>query len=295
VTSAPSAVVPPQDVPEENEFTTEHHVYEPHRVGLPALRPYMRELWRRRHFATELGKTTMRADETQTFFGQLWLVLNPMLLASVYFLLVDVVSGGHKTGAYFVHLVGGLFAYYLVSNCLIQGSNSVVKGGRLILNTAFPRLLLPLSSVYMAVRRFLPTMIVYFAMHLIAGLPVSINWLWAFVIFFELVTFGAGLAFFTSTLQVYFRDTSSFLPYFTRIWLYLSPVLYYVENMKHALKHFIYVNPLVSILGNWGRVLTEDRRPSFHFLLAGMLWGVGTFVVGALFFMSRERDFAVRL
>jgi teichoic acid transport system permease protein len=293
VSSAPSAVVPPRQAREDDEFTTEHHVYEPHRVGLPKMAPYLRELWRRRHFATELGKTTMRADETQTFFGQLWLVLNPMLLAAVYFLLVEVVSGGHKSSGYFVHLVGGLFIFYLVSNCMLQGAKSVVGGGRLILNTAFPRLLLPLSSVYQAVRRFLPTMIIYFILHLSAGLSLSLNMLWCFVIFAEILLFAAGLAF--STLQVYFRDMASFLPYFTRIWLYLSPVLYYVENMRHALRHFIYVNPLVSLLGNWGRVLTEDRSPSYGFLLAGLAWGVGTFVIGALFFMSRERDFAVRL
>ena len=36
-------------------------VYEPHRVGLPPLGPYLRELWRRRAFAFELARTTLRA------------------------------------------------------------------------------------------------------------------------------------------------------------------------------------------------------------------------------------------
>jgi hypothetical protein len=29
--------------------------------------------------------------------------------------------------------------------------------------------------------------------------------------------------------------------------------------------------------------------------MAGTLWAFGTFILGALFFMSREREFAVRL
>ena len=295
VTSPVGTVVPPREGPEENEFTTEHHVYEPHRVGLPKLIPYMKELWRRREFAVELARTSMRANETQTFFGQLWLVLNPLLLAAVYFLLVDVISGGHRTGRYFAHLVAGLFAFYFVANSMSHGANSVVGGGKLIMNTAFPRLLLAISAMLQSLRRFLPTMIVYFVMHAIAGISFSLRLLWIVPIFFEIMLFASGLAFITSTLQVYFRDLKSFLPYLTRIWLYLSPVLYYVQDMHGTLRHFMYVNPLVPLLGNWGQVLTEDKSPSYHFLLAGLLWGVGVVVVGGLFFMSREREFAVRL
>ena len=50
----------------------------------------MRELWRRREFAFELSRTDLRAQHFNTVFGQLWLVLNPLLLACVYFVLVDI-------------------------------------------------------------------------------------------------------------------------------------------------------------------------------------------------------------
>jgi teichoic acid transport system permease protein len=288
-------VIPPRETVEENEFTTEHHVYEPHKVGLPKLSVYAKELWRRRQFAMELARTNIRASDNQTFFGTLWLVLNPLLLASVYFLLVDVIAGGHRDAAYFCHLVAGLFAFYFLAGCMLSGARSVVSGGRLILNTAFPRLLLPLSAVWQSVRRFLPTMIVFLVLHFATSQPSSWSMLWAIPIFFELALFATGMAFLTATLQVYFRDTASFLPYLTRIWLYLSPVLFYVQNMRHELRKLIYVNPLGSLLGNWGQVLTEDKGPNYHYLAAGLLWGTITFIAGALFFISREREFAVRL
>src|SRR4051812_45418459 len=73
-----------------DEFNSELHVYEPHRVGLPKLGPYIREVWRRREFAFELSRTKLRSQHYNTAFGQLWLVLNPLLLAGVYFVLVDI-------------------------------------------------------------------------------------------------------------------------------------------------------------------------------------------------------------
>ena len=290
-----TTVFPPEETAEENEFTSEHHVYEPHKVGLPKLRIYAKELWRRRQFALELARTSMRAGDSQTFFGTAWLVINPLLLALVYFLLVNVIATGSKGSEYFAHLVVCLFVFYFVAQAMTSGSRSVVGGGRLILNTAFPRLLLPLSAVYQAIRRFLPTMVVYFVLHFAIGLGIHLDMLWAIPIFAEIVMLATGLAFITATLQVYFRDTASFLPYFTRIWLYLSPVLYYVQDMQDTLRHFIYVNPLAPLLGNWGQVLSEEQGPNYHYLLAGFLWGAGLLLIGSLFFMSREREFAVRL
>src|SRR3954468_7525178 len=115
----------------ENEFTTQRHVYEPHRVALPPLGQYIRELWRRRDFALELSRTRLRAQHFNTAFGQLWLVLNPLLLAGVYFVLVDIIRANSRGLGFFAHLMAGLFAYYYVSNALREGVKSVTKGGKL--------------------------------------------------------------------------------------------------------------------------------------------------------------------
>ena len=130
----------------ENEFTTTHHVYVPHRGGLPPVLPYVRELWRRREFATELSRAVLRGANTTTVFGQLWLVINPLLLAGVYYLLVFILAGGSKGMDFFAQLCAGLFVFYFVAGSMTSGAASVVGGGERLLNTAFPRLLLALSG-----------------------------------------------------------------------------------------------------------------------------------------------------
>src|SRR5919198_1670840 len=131
----------------DDEFNPETHVYGPPRGGLPPLRPYVRALWRRRQFAYQLARTSLRAQHYNTVFGQLWLVLNPLLLTCVYFLLVDILRGGTRGAEFFAHLMAGLFAFHFLSQSLTASARSVTRGGRLVLNTAFPRTLLPLSSV----------------------------------------------------------------------------------------------------------------------------------------------------
>jgi teichoic acid transport system permease protein len=279
----------------EDEFTGQRHVHVPHRVGLPPVRPYLRELWRRREFAFELSRTKLRAQHFNTAFGQLWLVLNPLLLAGVYFVLVDILRRGSRPPEFFAHLMAGIFAYYYVSGAVREGAKSVVSGGRLVLNTAFPRTLLPLSSVVTAFKRFVPTLVIYAPVHVLSGLPVGPHLLWVIPIVVLLTGVAAGLAMLVSAMQVYFRDLSSFLPYMLRVWLYISPVLYYAHEVPHRYKILLDVNPIGALLTAWSDVLTQGEVPGAHLMLLGLAWAVGLVVVGGLFFMSREREFAVRL
>jgi len=278
----------------------EVHVYEPHRAGLPPLRPYFRDLWARREFAAEFSKSGIRAANTQTVFGQLWLVLNPLLLALVYYFLIAVLRGGDSGGLpRLANLTGGLFLFTFVAGSMSSGAGSVTGGGRLIMNMNFPRLLMPFAAVRTAWFRFLPTLPVYILLHLISGAGWSWTMLLSVVFLGYAIVFSLGLAALLATMQVYFRDTSSFLPYFSRIWLYVSPILWQLHEAGGQFGPLMsinrIVNPLYSIVGGWVELSLEGTIPGPTVWLMGAAWSVVMFLFGSLIFMSRERDFTVRL
>jgi ABC-type polysaccharide/polyol phosphate export permease len=279
----------------DNEFTSERHVYEPHRVGLPPMLPYIRELWRRREFAFELSRTELRAQHFNTLFGQLWLVINPLLLAAVYFVLVDIIRPRQDGIEFFAHLMAALFAYYFVSDAVRQAVKSVTSGGGLILNTAFPRTLLPLASVITAFKRFLPTIAIYIPVHLALGRPLGAELLYLPAIFVLFLVIAAGLAMLVAALQVYFRDLKSFLPYGLRVWLYACPILYYADEVPDRYQAILVLNPLSGLLTAWSDVLDNGAAPDPGTFAIGGAWALGLFLIGSLFFISREREFAVRL
>lgn len=276
-------------------------VYTPHKAGLPNLREYFGELWRRRDFAKELSETNMRAGNTNTVLGQAWLVLNPLLLAGVYFLLVVVLSGKHPADVDFPQIASGLFLFFLVSGIIQACATSVSTAGSLILNMNFPKMLLIASHTYLAFRRFIPTMIVYFFIHLIwPGSVWSLQMLWMPLVVLLALLIGMGIGCFVATWQVYFRDTAQFLPYVIRIWLYSSPVLYtgeYFLNSSAIGKftgEWILLNPVFGMLGVWGDAL-HGQWPNMTYLLVAVAWALVLSIGGTLYFVSRERDFAVRL
>lgn len=285
---------------ESDPYEAVYHRYEPHKAGLPRLGSYFKELWRRREFAAEMSKAGLRGANSMTFFGQAWLVINPLLLAAVYYMLVTVISGSQRgfDAKFFSHLTGGLFVFYFFQGAVVAGASSVVGAGKLVLNTAFPRLLIPLSAVRTGFFRFLPTLPVYFVFHIIAGNPWNFATFVAAPIFLLLITiFAAGLAAIFAALQVYFRDTKSFLPYIMRIWLYCSPVLWTIDRIQsHSFASTLApFNPLYPLIGGYGEALQGGTFPSLSIWVQALVWSLGSAAIGFGYFMSRERDFAVRI
>ena len=222
-------------------------IYEPFKAGLPPMGEYLRTLWKRRQFISEYSRSELRDQHYDSVFGQLWLVLNPLLLSAVYFLLI-VIIGGKSDATRYAHLTSSLFLFYLVANSLTGGVKSITTGQRLILNTAFPRIMLPLSAGVIALFRFIPTLVVFMVIRAVLGLSWSAYMFWAVPIFLITFLLGVGLAIFISVINVYFRDISSFLPYLTRTLLYLSPILYEASAMSEKLKVIEVLKPLYPIL-----------------------------------------------
>ena len=115
------------------------HVFTPYRSGLPNLRTYLRELWERREFALEMSRTKLRAQHQHLLrpgvAGAQPAAAGPGLLPAG-----DDPAGGPEDrrrlpGAHH----GRAVRLLLLQRLPERRRPSVVGGGRLILNTAFPR------------------------------------------------------------------------------------------------------------------------------------------------------------
>lgn len=275
-------------------MSTPVNVYEPFRAGLPPMRAYFRQLWSRRTFISEFSRAELREQNFDSVFGQLWLVLNPLLLSGVYFLLIFII-GGNSDSMRYAHLTASLFLFYLISNSLSGGVKSITSGQRLIMNTAFPRVMLPISATVVALFKFIPTLGVFFVIRAILGLEYSWQMLWAIPVLIIAILMGLGMAITISCINVYFRDISNFLPYVTRSLLYLSPILFEASSISGKIKAFEVFNPLFTLLDSWSHAIVHATAPDMNSLVQSLLWALGVLLFGSYFFLSRERDFAVRL
>ncbi|CAB4529436.1 unannotated protein [freshwater metagenome] len=288
------------------EFSPHLQVFEPHKASLPPLIPYIKEFWNRRAFAIELSRFADKAEYLDSKLGKVWLVINPLFLAVIYFLLVTVIRGGAGSNlglTTLAHILIGLFTFSFAQSCISAGATSITAGGRLILNQAFPRALLPFSSTISAFYQFLPTLPVYIVVVAIGKwifpetqVPgLTWNYLWIPLIIICVGVTGFGLSLIFATLNVYFRDTNKLLGYFMRIWLYASPVLWLPDMLHGWHRVILFINPLGPVLSSTSNVWIKGISPTPGELIGSIAWALGSILVGGYFFISRERDFAVRI
>lgn len=270
-------------------------VFVPYRAGLPPLRQYFSAVWERRQLLAELARTESRAENQDTWFGQIWNVLNPLLMGAVYFMLVSILSRGGTQPYYLAYLLAGLFLFTALGKALTTGVRSMTSNAALVTKTAMPRVVLPLSNVWVAISQFLPTLIVLLLVGLVTGVRPHLAWLAMIPLLVLFIVFTFGMVLILATLQVYFRDTRNFLTYFIRIWLYATPVLWTVAQTPHFFKGIVFINPMYPIVGGWSEAFTQGEWPPLIYWVSATAWAIGALLFGLYFFLSREREFAIRI
>ncbi len=272
-------------------------VYEPGgRASLPPLQ-YLKALWGRRRLIVALARSELRAQHFYNAFGQLWLVLEPLLLASVYVVLIGIISGGATGGGRIQMIVSGMILFHFTRLAAQKGAGAVISNQGLLLNSSFPRAVLPVATTLEAFLGLLPGLAVYAVIHVATGEPIG-EGLIAFPGLLALhAMFNFGMAMLIATLTVYFRDIQAMLRYLLRFWLYGTPVLYPVSDLRGNLDAVLAVlkwNPVWYLFDAYQRVFDGAFPTAWHWIVTAA-WAVGALLLGFVVFMSKERAIAIRV
>jgi teichoic acid transport system permease protein len=275
-------------------------VYEKTRSGMPKLRPYFADTWSRRPFIWHLARTSLKAENYDTAAGQVWIILNPLFMALVYLMVRSIFMGGstaEERANNIDNLIMGVFFFKFASAALGTGANSILSNSQMVLNTAFPRIIFPLSAAIQAFMEFLPTLLVFFGIHWYLDQPFSHALVYLPVVVFLLVVFNMGLSLFFAPLNVLYKDVKGVVPYIAKIWLFATPVMYTVgEIEKNApqLLPYLQMNPLFPFFAALEDIF-DGVTPPLYYLGWAALWAGAFFVIGSILFLRKERFFARRL
>jgi hypothetical protein len=152
------------------EYSDVEYVFEPHVTTMPNLREYVEALWARRQFMARLAQSDLRNLRSSTALGSIWSVLDPLFQASIYFFLYAVLRGGKASQVAFLPImIGSIFLFGLSTAALSEGGASIKRSKNLMLNSTFPRALLPVTSVYKSLRQFVPAACVFLVIFPLVG------------------------------------------------------------------------------------------------------------------------------
>lgn len=256
----------------------------------PSTRGYLRDLWARREYSIAVPLSSVRSQHMDTLLGNLWHLVNPLLMIGVYYLVFGVIIETDRGVENFLAFLSlGVFIFRFSQNSIQQCASAITANEGLIRSIYFPRALLPIASVIEQVLVLLPSMVVLVAITLLSGVMPDPRWLVLPLILILQTTFNLGAGLIAARVTDTFRDFKNILPFVFRILFYLSGVIYsvdaYVES--ETLRSLFHANPLYAFLtlARWS--LLGTTLPG-TVVLSTVLWSLGLLVIGFQFFRAAE-------
>lgn len=254
---------------------------------------YWRDLWRYRELAGFLAWRDVKVRYKQAVLGASWAIIQPaiqtVLLTFVFGKLAGMSSGEVP---YPLLVLCGSLPWQLFTGAFNGAGNSLVGNSHLISKVYFPRLVVPLSALAVALVDFL--IIFAFTVPTVALFYQTPDWRIlvtpAFVLLALMIALGAGL--WISALTVRFRDFRFITPFLLQIGLFVTPIGYSTEATP-GWRDLLALNPLTTVVNGmrWcllgGTPSLETRDVATTLTTACLLLATGIW-----YFRRVERRFA---
>lgn len=258
-----------------------------------ASRHYWADLWRYRELLGFLAWRDVKVRYKQTVLGVAWAILQPVVTTGIFSFIFGVLAGmGKGDRTYPLMVMAGVLPWQLFANGLSGASGSLVSNTNLISKVYFPRLIVPVSALAVAVIDFL----IVLGIFVIAGLAFGHlpGWRWVFLPLFMgealLLSLGAGL--WLTALTVKYRDFRFIVPFLLQVGVFLSPIGFRTDILPNW-RDLLALNPLTGVIEGFRWCLLGNEGtfywPSFA---TSLLVGAIVLAGGLWYFRRTERSFA---
>jgi ABC-2 type transport system permease protein len=241
--------------------------------------------WRRFwHLTFNIARTEWKLRFFGSVLGYFWQLMRPLLMFAVlwvFFTKIGHIGSGRGSGPggpqhfYGAQLLGSIVLFTFFAEATAGAVKSVVDNEAMVRKIQFPRLVIPISSVMLALFNLGLNLIVVFIFAVGSGVRPMVSWLELPLLVLMLTVLAAGIAMLLSALYVYFRDVAPIWEVASQILFYASPViipLATVEaHLNSGLLHAYMLNPLATVLQQFRHAVVNHPAPGASVPLGGAI------------------------
>ncbi len=257
-----------------------------------SLPDYIKKMWRYRALIVAFAKRDLKVKYAQTFLGLGWTVLQPLTALAIFTFFFGYLLRW-KSGdlPYSLYVLSGLQGWNFFSYIVYQGTFSVQESGQLIKKIYFPKAILPLSKVYVALIELVISLLLLVPLFLWHGYPVS----WRIVLIPILLIFNAAAALFivftVASLAYRLRDLFHLVPFLMYFGIWFTPVFFTKEVLPPQISFIWFFNPMASVVEGWRWCLFPGWNYDLHFIPA-LLASIPLCALGFYLYKKSENAFS---
>lgn len=259
---------------------------------------YLKEIWDFKELFWILAKRDILVKYKQTVLGIGWSVIRPLITMIVMaFAFGKIGKLDTNTAIPFTLVVApGVIIWLFFSQSLQALSQSIVNNSNLVSKVYFPRLIIPLSTIFLGLVDVLISVILFFIICVwYQFLP---DWKLFLAPFFILLTFLAafGIGLISAVLNVKFRDIGQIIPFVIQFGYFVSPVGYLTESVKSAGHSWYYklfvLNPVTGCIDALRWCMLDDFSAfNWDSFIPLVVFIIFTFFYSIRFFRKHENSF----
>lgn len=235
------------------------------------IKEYLKEVYASRAMIMVFAKRDIKTKYAQTFFGLFWVILQPLTGATIFTFfftnLFDLKDFGIYI-PYFLFSLSGYSAWMFFLYVVTNGGMSLQAEEGLIKKVNFPKLILPISKMLVALLDFGIATILTIILALLGGFLSFTNIWLIFIPISLMVILGLGIAIWLSALTIRYRDFHHFIPYVINFGIWITPVFYPATIIPEQYEFALYFNPMAGAIDLFRWTLFGTAMPSVYYLIS---------------------------
>lgn len=256
----------------------------------------IQEIWSYREMIGGLVKRELRGRYKGSVAGFLWNYINPLCQILVYILVFGVIFPS-SLERFYVYLIVGLMPWNMFSSAILQASGCIFAQADMVKKIYFPREVLVIACTTSQLINFLISYVIAFAVIVITGAGVNLKLIILYLPLTILIEYimTLGLSLILAAVDVYFRDMEYITGVVTMLWIWLTPIMYALENVPHNLAMILGLNPLTHLIRTYQNILYYRETPTAKALIILIVFSMAVLIIGEKIFMHLEKHFAEEL
>lgn len=248
------------------------------------------EIWQYRELLYFLTWRDLKVRYKQTVIGVSWVLFQPFISMVVFSVFFGNFAKMPTDGApYPIFVFIGLIFWQFFSASLGDISTCLIGNQHIITKVYFPRLLLPLSSIFTRFIDFLVALAILIGLMVYYGFLPDLSGILIFPVLCVVAAMAAlGLGLFFASLNIKYRDVRIILPFFIQMLMFVTPVVY-SSSILGKYSWILAVNPLAGVIKTARSEFLHSYVTNWLQFGLSAVACVSVLIVGWLYFRKAER------
>ena len=230
----------------------------------------------------------------QTTIGVLWALIKPVFTMVAFTIVFQKIAKLPSFDIpYPLMVFSGLIPWFFFSTAVSEMANSLVSNQHIVSKVYFPRILLPLSAIFVGLVDYIVSCLLLIPLMIFLSMPLSWHLSGLLPATFLACLNCAALGIFLAALNVSYRDVRHAIPFLVQFGLYISPVGFLTSVIPEQWRILYSINPIVGTIDLFRWAVSAGKVEIYWpAVVISIVFSTILFVMSIFYFRKVERTLA---